>query len=126
MIMGALLLADLAVRATDLNAMYTDEGMFSRALISRLASSVWHWSFHFGGGSAAYQSMLFGIAAALAIALLIGFETRLATIGSWLMLVSIHHRVPPILSGAEILQRILLFWAMFLPLERVWSVDRWR
>ena len=98
--MGVLLLADLAVRATDLNAMYTDAGMFSRAEICRLATSIWNWSFHFGGGSAGYQGMLFGIAAVLAIALLIGFETRIATIGSWLMLVSIHHRVPPILSGA--------------------------
>jgi hypothetical protein len=39
------------------------------------------------------------------------------------MLISIHHRVPPVLSGAEILLRMLLFWAMFLPLERAWSLD---
>ena len=125
MAMAALLLADLTIRATDLRAMYTDDGMFSRALICRLATTIWNWSFHFGSGSWGYQAMLFGIAAVLALALLVGFETRLATLGSWLMLVSLQHRVPPILSGAEILLRMLLFWAMFLPLGRVWSVDRW-
>jgi hypothetical protein len=125
MAIGALLLVDLAIRAGDLSAMYTDDGMFSRAEICRRATTVWNWSFHFGGGSWGYQAMLFGIAAALALALFAGFETRLVTIGSWLMLVSLHHRVPPILSGAEILLRMLLFWAMFLPLGRVWSVDRW-
>ena len=123
--MGALLLADLAIRATDLNAMYTDDGMFSRVIICRHVTTMWNWSFHFGSGAWGYQVMLFGIAAVLALALLVGFETRLAAIGSWLMLVSLHHRVPPILSGADLLLRMLLFWAMFLPLERVWSLDRW-
>src|SRR4030095_15198657 len=79
-----------------------------------------------GSGSSGYQVMLLGIAIVLATALLAGFETRLATIGSWLMLVSIHHRVPPILSGAEILLRMLLFWSMFLPLQQMWSLDRRR
>ncbi|HXJ57285.1 MAG TPA: HTTM domain-containing protein [Verrucomicrobiae bacterium] len=125
MVLGVLLLADLFVRATDLDAMYTDDGMFSRAEICRRATSIWNWSFHFGGGSWGYQAMLFGIAAVLALALLGGFETRLVTIGSWLMLVSVHHRVPPILSGAENLLRMLLFWAMFLPLGRAWSLDGW-
>jgi hypothetical protein len=124
--MGALLLTDLAIRAQDLHAMYTDEGMFSRAEICRRATSLWNWSFHFGSGTWEYQAILFGVAGLLALALLVGFETRLSTVGSWLLLVSIQHRVPPILSGAEILMRMLLFWAMFLPLERAWSVDRWR
>jgi hypothetical protein len=125
MAMGLLLLAELAIRATDLNVMYTDDGMFPRAEICRRATTIWNWSFHFASGSGGYQAMLFGLAAGLAMALLAGFETRLAAIGSWLMLVSLHHRVPPILSGAEILFRMLLFWAMFLPLERVWSLDGW-
>jgi hypothetical protein len=116
-------LLDLGIRFGDLHSMYTDDGMFSRAEICRRATTIWNWSFHFASGSAAYQTFLFALAALLAIALLVGWETRIAVIGSWLMLVSIHHRVPPILSGAENLQRLLLFWAMFLPLGATWSVD---
>lgn len=123
MAMAVLLLVDLAIRATDLNAMYTDAGMFPRGLIHDHYTS-WHWSFHFGSGTWTGQAILFVIAAGLALALLVGFETRAASVGSWLMLISIHHRVPPILSGADILFRMLLFWAMFLPLERMWSLDR--
>lgn len=119
------LLTDLAIRATDLKVMYTDGGMFPRADICRLITSVWNWSFHFASGSPGYQAMLFGIAALLAAALMLGYETRIAVIGSWLMLISIHHRVPVINSGAEILLRMLLFWAMFLPLGRSWSLDAW-
>jgi hypothetical protein len=121
---GAILLADLAIRATDLSAMYTDDGMFPREVIYR-HTSTWNWSFHFGSGSLMQQAVLMAIAAGLAIALLVGYETRIAVVGSWLMLVSIQHRVPPINSGADVLLRMLLFWAMFLPLDRVWSLDRW-
>jgi hypothetical protein len=52
-------------------------------------------------------------------------ETRLVTIGSWLMLISVDHRVPPVVSGADILLRMLLFWGMFLPLGETWSIDAW-
>jgi hypothetical protein len=125
MMMGALLLADLAVRATDLKRMYTDDGMFSRAEMCHRFTTIWNWSFHFGSGGWEYQAMLFCVAAGLALALLIGFESRLVAIGSWLMLVSLQHRAPPILSGADILLRMLLFWAIFLPLGREWSLDKW-
>lgn len=123
---GFLLLLDLAIRATDMSAMYTDDGMFSRAEICRRYTTIWNWSFHFGGGSWGFQAALFALAALLALALLIGFETRLATLGSWLMLLSLQHRVPPILNGGDGLLRMLLFWGMFLPLESEWSLDRWR
>jgi hypothetical protein len=105
--------------------MYTDGGMFSRAEICRRVTSYWNWSFHFGGGSAGYQAGLFAIAGLLGVALVAGFQTRWVVIGSWLMLISVQHRVPPVLSGADILLRMLLFWGMFLPLGRTWGVDAW-
>ena len=122
--LGAALLVDLCVRATDLGAMYTDDGMFSRATVCRYYG-IWNWSFHFGSGSSSYQAALFAFAALLALLLVAGFETRLAAAASWLMLISLHNRVPPVLSGADNLARLLLFWGMFLPLGRVWSVDAW-
>lgn len=123
---SALLLADLVTRVADLNAMYTDDGMFPRAEMHRRVTTVWNWSFHYVSGAAWFQGVLFGMAGVFALGLLLGFKTRVAAIGSWLMLVSVQHRVPAVLSGAEILLRMLVFWGMFLPLERMWSVDRWR
>lgn len=106
--------------------MYTDEGMFSRAEICYRVTSIWNWSFHFGSGAWEYQAFLFSLAGGLAVCLLVGFETRIAAIGSWLLLISLQHRLLAVLSGAEILLRMLLFWAMFLPLGRCWSIDGWR
>lgn len=119
------LLLDLGIRASDLGAMYTDHGMFSRATIARHYSD-WSWSFHFGSGSISFEAMLFGVAAFFGSALLLGFRTRLATIASWLLLLSLQNRVPPILTGADNLLRMLLFWSIFLPLGGVWSVDAHR
>lgn len=118
-----LLLVDLGFRAADLRSMYSDDGMFPRSVVCHHYSTIWNWSFHFASGSSSYQAALFGVAACFALALLTGFKSRIAAIGSWLMLVSVQHRVPPILSGADVLLRMLLFWAMFLPLGRRWSVD---
>lgn len=122
-VVGLLLLIDLAQRVPDARAMYSDEGMFPRSLMVSLTTTPWNWSFHMASGSETYQLMLFAVAAVFAGCLAAGFQTRLATIASWVLLVSLHHRVPPILSGAEILLRMLLFWGMFLPLGRVWSLD---
>lgn len=123
-VLGLTLLIDLGIRAADLGAMYTDAGMFSRGVVCLHFTNPWNWSFHFGSGAAWYQGFLFGLAAVLALALVAGCRTRLAAIGSWLLLVSLHNRVPPILNGSDNLLRMLLFWGMFLPLGRAWSVDQ--
>lgn len=121
--LGALLLVDLAIRGSDLGAMYADGGMFSRAEIRLRYTSVWNWSFHFADGSVAFQAALFILAAAFALALLVGWKTRWAAFGSWLLLLSVQHRVPPILNAGDGLLRLLLLWGLFLPLHRVWSLD---
>jgi hypothetical protein len=124
--LGCVVLVDLLIRASDLGAMYTDAGMFSRADILRRYTGDWVWSFHFGSGSWGYQAGLFTLAGLLGLGLVLGFETRWMTIGSWLLAVSVQNRVPPILNGGDGLMRMLLFWSMFLPLGRCWSVDAWR
>ena len=54
---------------------------------------------------------------------MIGYRARLATIACWFLVMSIHNRNPMILSAGDILLRLLLFWAMFLPLGARYSVD---
>lgn len=123
---GCVLLVDLAIRATDLGTMYTDQGMFPRADVLRRYTGIWNWSFHFASGTWGYQAFLFGVSGVLGLAMLLGIGTRWVTIGSWLMAISIQNRVPPILNGGDGLLRMLLFWAMFLPIGQVWSLDAWR
>ncbi|MDP2837989.1 MAG: HTTM domain-containing protein [Candidatus Moranbacteria bacterium] len=70
------------------------------------------------------QALLFAIAVFFALMLLIGWKTRLATVVSWFLLVSLHNSNPLLLQGGDVLLRVGLFWAMFLPWGKEYSVDR--
>ncbi|RIK76175.1 MAG: hypothetical protein DCC67_14255 [Planctomycetota bacterium] len=122
--LGALLLADLAIRVADFSAMYAPEGFAPVGLVRGLEPHPW-WSLYLASGDAAFQAGLFLIAAVLAGMLMIGWRTRLATVGCWLLLASLHGRLPVVNNAGDTLLRMLLFWGMFLPLGRAWSVD-WR
>ncbi len=114
-----LLLVDLAIRATALEAHYTDLGVLPR---SALGSSPFS-SLHLLSGSAWYQAVLFIVAGLVAMALLVGFRTWWATFFSWVLLLSLHTRNPIVLQGGDDFLRLLLFWGLFLPLGARWSLD---
>lgn len=120
--LGGLLVADLLLRARSLTAFYTDRGVLPREAFLGFADPR-HLSVHFVSGEAWVQAALFGLGAALAVALLVGYRTSLATAGSWLLLVSLQNRMPMVLNSGDVLLRVLLFWAIFLPLGARWSVD---
>ena len=108
---GALLLADLIYRAIDFRAFYTETGVMPRRLYLETFSRVdVIWSLHLVSASVAYQIGLFAIAATAAVALLLGYRTRMATIVSWILLISVQHRQPLIDTGADVILRLLLFW----------------
>jgi hypothetical protein len=117
--LAVLLLADLAGRWPDLEAHYSDSGVLPRAF----APVFVPLPVHSMGGSAAYEGFLFLLAGAVAVVLLVGYRTTLATFFSWLLLLSLHARNPLVLHGGDLLERMLLFWAMFLPLGARWSLD---
>jgi hypothetical protein len=123
--LGALLLADLAYRALDFQAHYTDLGVLPRALYLEIFSEVEiSWSLHLVLGSAPYTALLFGVAGVAALALLLGAHTRWAALASWVLLVSLHNRQPLVLSGSDTVLRMLLFWSIFLPLDGSPRVNR--
>ncbi|HEX3969700.1 MAG TPA: HTTM domain-containing protein [Stellaceae bacterium] len=57
------------------------------------------------------------------IALAIGYRTRWACGVAFVLNCYLFWRNPLLVSGAEILARLLLLWCLFLPINRYWSVD---
>ena len=85
------------------------------------------WTLHgLASPSPLAVGLLFLLAAAFALALALGWRTRLATFGSWLLVSSIQYRQPVLSFGADTMLRLLLFWALFLPLGARGSVDALR
>ncbi|MFB6262700.1 MAG: HTTM domain-containing protein, partial [Bradymonadaceae bacterium] len=120
---GALLVADLLLRSRDLVAFYTDFGVLPRtALLETLWNSGW-LSIHMATGSAPLEALFFLAAGGVALALMAGFHTTLATAVSWFFLIGLQARNPMVGQGGDILLRLLLFWGMFLPLGARYSVD---
>ncbi|HET7273488.1 MAG TPA: HTTM domain-containing protein [Rubrobacter sp.] len=123
-VLGLLVLADLANRATDLFAHYTDAGVLPRTVLVQEVLSPWAFSLNLMNGQPFFQALLFCVAAVAALGLLVGYRTRLMTVVVWVLLLSIQWR-NPLVGGADgPLLRLMLFWAMFLPLGAYWSVDR--
>lgn len=121
--LALVILIDLAWRVPDLAAHYSDEGVIPRTALIEEFLKPWYWSIHLLSGQPLVQGLLFLSAALLALAMLVGYRTRLATIASWMLLVSLHHRNPTLLFAADSVLRTVMFWAMFLPLGAAYSVD---
>ena len=121
--MALIIIVDLIQRLRDLEPFYSDSGIFTRVLQMNNYFNMNHISLHMISGSAYVQAFLFLIAILFAFALLIGLNTKLASIVSWFLMLSLHIRNPILSNGGDELLRQLLFWSMFLPLGAYCSID---
>lgn len=117
------LISDYINRSFDIKAFYTDSGVLPRNLLFQLTGISQTFSLHLMADGVWFQMLLFTIGIAVAIALLLGYKTRTMTIISWILLVSLQNRNPVVLQGGDVVFRMLLFWAAFLPLGEYWSFD---
>jgi hypothetical protein len=124
-VLALTVLFDLASRATNLAVHYSDGGILPRRVQSEKIDP-WLFSLNFINGTAEFQWALFAVAALAAVAMLIGYRTRLMVVIVWLLVMSIQWRNYLVGYSADELLRLLLFWSMFLPLGACWSVDRLR
>jgi hypothetical protein len=118
-------LIDITARATDLRAHYTDAGVLQRSDLLEVFSFLHAWPpcIHLMGGSVWSQVLFFALHAAFAIALLVGYRTRLATCLVWLMTTSVQLRNLYIGAGSDSELRMVLFWGFFLPWGALYSID---
>ena len=121
--LALVVIADLIIRAGEITPHYSDAGVLPRTALIEQILQPWYWSVNLISGQPFVQALLFGFALFVALLLLVGYRTRLATIAVWAMIVSIHNRNPALIFAADDVLRALLFWAMFLPLGACYSID---
>ena len=112
------IIADLISRFSYINLFQTSNGVLP---VGNLGFTK--YLPHFWSDSYSFQLLLFGVAILFALALLIGWKTKVSTIISWLLLVSLHSKLWITLDGADELLRAVMFWSIFLPLGAYFSVD---
>lgn len=123
---GLILVLDTIERGRSLVAHYTDLGVLPRAHFLELFNNPWLISVHHMSGTAFFEGILFIITGLLAVAVLIGYRTTLATVLSWFLIISVQNRNPLVIQGGDVILRCVMFFAMFLPWGARWSFDNFR
>jgi len=121
--LGCIILGDLAYRATALEMFYTNDGAYPLSAYEATYTQYNGLSVHALSGELWVQQLLFVIAGLFAVALIVGYRTRLVGLVSALLLFSLHARNPAVLNGGDRLLRVVLFVALVAPLGERWSVD---
>ncbi|MGZ3883531.1 MAG: hypothetical protein ACXVPD_04900, partial [Bacteroidia bacterium] len=120
---GLVIIADLVIRAQSIVAHYTDEGILPIHLLKEFYNKQVYYSLHTLSGALGWQVLLFILNAITAAAMTLGYRTRLTTVLSWLLLVSLQNRDPFIQQGGDDLLRLTLFFGMFMPWGICYSLD---
>ncbi|WP_255191770.1 HTTM domain-containing protein [Natronobeatus ordinarius] len=120
--LGALVVADVFLRARNFSFYYTDGGLVPQEL-AREYTAEYAVSVYYLTSDSTLIAALMGLQVLFALALIVGYRTRAMTVVSFLFVVSLDHHNPFVLSYADTLFRLLFFWAIFLPLGERWSVD---
>lgn len=122
---GALLLIDHVQRLGFLRLLFTDQGYLPRQGILEIFGPSIRWtSLHLHTGrSVELQAIMLCVGMIAALAYMLGYKTRVATVVSWLLFISLNRRIPSSCYGFDDIMRLMLFWSFFLPTAAVWSID---
>jgi len=120
--LGTVLLVDMCRRMSDAAAFYSDAGVMPRSWLA-VFNDTWRVSLYMANGQTWFALALLGLEGLAALALALGWRTRLAAVVCFVLQASLLNRNAMVLIGGDILLACLLFWSMFLPLGARWSVD---
>jgi hypothetical protein len=124
--LGLILLMDLLHRSNHLALFYTDSGVYPVSAFELTYTHYNDFSIHALSGALWFQQLLFVVAGLFALALVVGYRTRLVGVVSLALLFSLHARNPMLLNGGDRLLRVLLLVALVAPLGERWSIDALR
>ena len=116
--LGLVLLVDLALRAGDLGAHYTQAGILPLDQVTSLLQSGSWFAPHLHIESLTGVIGCFAAAGLAAFCILIGFQTRGMIVLSWWLLHSLQLRNPYLNHAGDKVLILMLFWSFFLPLDR--------
>lgn len=120
--LGLVLFIVLCRDFADVSAFYTDLGVMPRPWAIEF-DSFNRLSLYFLNGQRWFVVALLILQAVFALMFMLGWRTRLASIVSFVLWISLINRNTLVLIDGDQLIACLLFWAMFLPLGARYSVD---
>lgn len=119
---AAAVILNLWMILPDIAAFYSDSGLVPRDKFLEFGGSGVATLYTISG-SEAFSILLVGVNLVAAFCLLVGFRARIAAAICWVLYLSLTRRNFLIINGGDVLLNLMLFWAMFLPIGSVLSVD---
>lgn len=122
--LGLILIWNIAERFHFVEPFYTDNGIVPAFLAKEATVFPWMYSFYHLSQNSEVQIIWLTLEFISAFCLVLGLKTRFAVIFSWIFLCSAQTRNPLVLFGGDDVLRLVLFWLMFLPLDRFYSFEK--
>jgi hypothetical protein len=123
-LMALYILCDLFQRLLDMRMFYTEEGVFPHEAAIKLTGHILvYLSPYMYATTTTGVAFLLFLTALCTIGLLVGWRTRLMTVLTWYLIISLHYRNGIVLHSGDVYLRVLLFWSMFVPLGARFSLD---
>ncbi|HEX4922925.1 MAG TPA: hypothetical protein VFV50_02530 [Bdellovibrionales bacterium] len=113
LVLGVLAALDTLQRLAGAGAFYSDAGVLSRAAAGEPALL----KIYFLSGDAQVQSAFLVLQLSFALCFAAGIHARFFGLLLYAFLGSLHFRNPLVLSGSEMLMRLMLLWSLFLPID---------
>lgn len=123
-LIATIIMMDLFFRYQNFEAHYTNKGVLPADVIKIYYPFYqYYFSLHNLFSDIIFQKVLFGLHFVFTLLLLLGYKTKWSTIINFILLLSLHHRNPLVLQGGDDLLRITLFYMIFLPWGKFFSID---
>ncbi len=118
------MLANAVLLFPDLKTWFSESGVLPNSLAKDLLSGIRINVFNLFPPTDFTLYSVFSIYLLSILCLLFGIFTRTATVLAWILTVSFHHRNTLILNSGDTVMRCLLFYMIFAPLGKTFSVER--
>jgi hypothetical protein len=105
------------------SVIHRPDGAITDQAISESVGGGLNWSLFWLSNSYGWDIVILVIGICSALAMALGWHTRLANLIVWAVVTSLNYDAPLIVGGGDVLLNLLLFWGLFLPLGQKWSVD---
>ncbi len=123
MVVGGIVCVDAILRTRDFRLMFAADGLFPIDVLRGYHDDPSVWSLCFLSDSITWQGVILAAEGVAGLALSLGLFTRCACLVAWVATVSIVRRTAPAANAGDVWLVSLLFWGLFLPLGRCWSLD---
>jgi hypothetical protein len=123
-LLGLLTSVDAAQKLLLAETFYSDGGVMPRLHWIEHYMDPLKFSLHLAAGDLWFQQLLIGLQLLAALAFTLGWKCRASNFVLLLLLCSLHNRNHLVLSAADQLLRLGLFWCLFLPMGARFSWNR--